>query len=210
MGVFTHVSHEDARALLEQYDLGTLQEIRGIPAGSVNSNYALSVLPNAGAPPANARPRFLLFLRVYEEQDEHGAVAEASLLAHLATHGVKTPAPLPRRDGGTLSVHAGKPAALFPWIEGHMRCQASVSERDASRVGAELARVHVAGRDAVVGEGRFKFDDLIVRLGRIARAEDLHLAAQAAPLERKLRGWMDRRADLPTGLIHGDLFRDNV
>jgi homoserine kinase type II len=198
MGVFTHVSEAEARALLEHYDVGGLREIQGIPAGSVNSNYALET----------ARGRF--FLRVYEEQDEAGARSEAALLAHLAARGVKTPAPLARTDGAKLSHHAGKPVALFPWIEGGMRCQASVTEEDAARVGAELARVHVAGQGVEAGEGRFNYEDLIVRIERIAKASQPDLAAQASALEEHLRVWMDRRAALPVGLIHGDLFRDNV
>ena len=198
MGVFTTVTHDDASALLGDYAVGALREIRGIPAGSVNSNYALETSEGR------------IFLRVYEEQDDAGAKAESILLAQLAAQGVRTPAPIARTDGQTLSRLANKPAALFPWISGEMRCQASVTAIDAERVGAELARVHVAGKNATAGEGRFNLDDLVLRIDRIGGAAQADLAAQAAPLATRLRTWRDRRSALPIGLIHGDLFRDNV
>jgi homoserine kinase type II len=182
MGVFTTVSEAAARDFLLAYDVGQLARIEGIPAGSVNSNYGVEL-----APDGSARPR-RVFLRVYEEQDAEGARAEARLLAQLA----------------------GKPAALFPWIEGHMRCQAGVTVGDAFKVGVELARVHRAGEGCDVGEGRFRHADLVERVGRIAGATSAELAGEAARLGAQLGTWMARRGDLPRGLIHGDLFRDNV
>src|SRR5690349_20023685 len=107
MGVFTAVSLDEARALVRAYDVGELAAIHGIAAGSVNSNCALEV---TGGPRG---PR--VFLRVYEEQDDAGAHAEADLLAHLAARGVHTPAPILARDGARIATVVGKPAALFPW-----------------------------------------------------------------------------------------------
>jgi homoserine kinase type II len=204
MGVFTTVSEAAARDFLLAYDVGQLARIEGIPAGSVNSNYGVEL-----APDGSARPR-RVFLRVYEEQDAEGARAEARLLAHVAARGVHTPAPLNARDGSPIGELAGKPAALFPWIEGHMRCQAGVTVGDAFKVGVELARVHRAGEGCDVGEGRFRHADLVERVGRIAGATSAELAGEAARLGAQLGTWMARRGDLPRGLIHGDLFRDNV
>ncbi len=198
MGVFTPVSQADAEAIARAYDLGVVQELHGIPAGSVNSNYALRCA------------RGLFFLRVYEEQDAAGAAAEARMLGALAARGVRTPAPLDRRAGEPLRV-GGKPVAVFPWRAGGMRCQASVSPEDARKLGAELARVHVAGEGVNVGAGRFRVEDLLKRTEVIRGAADPALAAQAPVLAAKLATWSARRArEVPEGLVHGDLFRDNV
>jgi homoserine kinase type II len=106
---------------------------------------------------------------------------------------------------------SGKPVAVFPWRDGGMRCQASVTPEDARRVGAELARVHVAGEGLPVGEGRFRIEDLRERLVRIAASDEPALAAQAPLFAEKLDTWSARRdAGAPRGLVHGDLFRDNV
>ncbi|HEY2512602.1 MAG TPA: phosphotransferase, partial [Polyangiaceae bacterium] len=154
-----------------------------------------------------------VFLRIYEEQGPEGALAEREMLRGLAARGVRTPAPLvPLASAGSgLLFVARKPVAIFPWRPGHMRCQAGVSAEDARRVGAELARVHVAGEGIVVGEGRFRVEDLRARLQTIAGASDPELAAQAPVLAAKLETWTARRArGVGEGLIHGDLFRDNV
>ena len=199
MAVLTQVSEREARAFTQAYELGALRCVVGVPAGSVNSNFALEL----------ELGRF--FLRIYEEQDAAGARAEALLLTHLAAAGVPTPPPVARRDGPLIGELAAKPAAIFPWREGTMRCQKSVSASDARYLGAALAAVHRAGEGVLHPAGRFRFDDLRARLPRIAGAKDRALAAEAAPLARKLdeiEGARDRT--LPQGLIHGDLFRDNV
>ncbi len=198
MATFTKLEAADVRALLAGYNLPELQAFSGIPAGSVNSNFEVTL--------GGSR----VFLRVYEEQARSGAEAETRLIAGLAARGVKTPPPVARTDGGLVSEVRGKPAALFPWQAGGMRCQASVSPQDAERVGEALAGIHVAGEGLPRGEGRFNAADLRERLRRIATAPDPELARHAAPLGASLDRWETARRALPRGLVHGDLFRDNV
>jgi homoserine kinase type II len=199
MATFTALSETQIAQFLGAFAVGRLVSFAGVPAGSVNSNFEIRVAENS---------RY--FLRVYEEQGWEGAVSEAKMLEQLAALGVPTPAPIPRRDGSMVALLADKPAALFPWREGTMRCQRAVSPEDTWQVGAALARVHVAGAGQTRGEGRFRHQDLLVRLDKIAR-EGGELASQAAPLTQALEAACARRDPaLPRGLVHGDLFRDNV
>jgi homoserine kinase type II len=199
VGVFTRVDEEALAPVVRSAGLGGLRALRGVEAGSVNSNFALEA--DAGA----------FFLRVYEEQDQQGAARDVALLEHLGRAGVPTPMPVVAPDGTRLFEVAGKPAAFFPWCAGVMRCQRGVTDRDAERVGAALARVHAAGPGAPLGAGRFGKAELEQRLDRIAASGHPALAPEAAPLRARLRAWVARRrADLPRGLVHGDLFRDNV
>ena len=201
MAVLTPISDAEARAFLSAFDAGELVRLRGIAAGSVNSNFALETT------------RGPYFLRVYEEQGHDGAVAEAALLEHLARAGVPTPAPLAMRDGSRIGELRGKSSALFPWREGTMRCQAGVTGEDARRVGAALAAVHRAGAHGLGAApvSRFQESQLVERLDRIAKDAAPELAREALPLRAKLAAWSARRDPmLPRGLIHGDLFRDNV
>lgn len=221
MGVFTAVEASEVRAFLRDHRVGDLDALRGIPAGSVNSNFEVTtkeaegvggegIFPEEKAP----RGRGRYFLRVYEEQGMEGAEREARLLGELATAGVPVAVPVLRNDGTALGLLRGKPAALFPWQEGTMRCQASVAPVDVARVGEALGVIHKAGASLpseLVVEGRFRPEDLRRRLAIIRRAPVAVLAAQADVLEAKLDHWESRRAKgLPQGLTHGDLFRDNV
>jgi len=199
MAVLTAITADDARALLDEYGVPGFQAIEGIPAGSVNSNFAVHL--DAGR----------LFLRVYEEQDRAGAEGETAMLERLSSQGVPTPAPLRRTDGGRVSTLRGKPAALFPWREGTIRCQAGVTPADARLVGGALARVHLAGVGERRGAGRFGLADLLARLDRVENGGDAVFAPLAPSLREALRGAEAARdAGLPGGLTHGDLFRDNV
>jgi homoserine kinase type II len=200
VAVLTSIDDTDARALLAAYGLGALGRWEGIAGGSVNSNFALV-----------GEDGVRVFLRLYEEQDFGGAQRETAMLERLARAGVPTPPPLRRVDGSLVSTVRGKPAALFPWREGAIRCQASVTPDDTRLVGEALARVHLAGAEEAIDHGRFRFQDLCRRLDRIASSGDDRFAPLAAPLRDALsRVNAARDPHLPAGLIHSDLFRDNV
>jgi homoserine kinase type II len=199
VAVLTPIDASDVRALCASYGLAQPRSFTGIAGGSVNSNYTLDA--------AGGR----LFLRLYEERDAEGARRECAMLERLAGKGVPTPAPLRRVDGRHVSLVCGKPAVLFPWRDGHMRCQAAVTPADTARVGEALARVHVAGAGELAEPGRFGVDALGARLDRIAASRDATFAPMVAGLRATLwRVHGARDPGLPRGLTHGDLFRDNV
>jgi homoserine kinase type II len=200
MAILTVPGPEELQALASAYDLGPLHESRGIQAGTVNTSYALRL----------GEKRY--FLRIYEEQAEDGARREAALLLHLSRAGVPTPPPLADKNGALTRAIAGKPCALFPWIDGDMLCQRAVQASDAEAVGEALARIHLAGPGgADPGPGRFGPKDLIVRCDRVATSTDEAARAEQDRLREAVRAAAARRdPSLPSGLIHGDLFRDNV
>jgi homoserine kinase type II len=199
VAVLTRIDERDATSLLSMYGLADLCALEGVAGGSVNSNFAIEL------------PGRRLFLRLYEEQDRQGALRETAMLDRLSSAGVPTPAPLRRLDGARVSEVRGKPAALFPWRNGRMRCQAGVTVRDAAHIGESLARVHVAGAGETAAPGRFRYEDMALRLDRIASSGD----ERFVPMVPRLRALLervhgDRDSGIPRGLTHGDLFRDNV
>ena len=211
MATYTELAIDQAKVLGRAFGL-EVATVAGIPAGSVNSNYRLTLTDGT-----------VLFARVYEEQDTAGAESEARLLDHLAENGVATPRPLPRRNraGFTFTIDARptaangattRPVALFPWRDGEILCQARVTPEAARKVGQKLAEVHQAGR--TFGEpkpGRFRIPDLRARLSRIAEAPDPSLSALVPEIRARLdRAERERDPGLPAGIIHSDLFRDNV
>lgn len=197
MALLTPLELDDACRIGRGFGLDVTR-VTPVDGGSVNSNFALET-----------RGGRRVFLRVYEEQDEAGARRELALLAGLVRAGVRTPEPLVRADGGALGVHRERPVALFPWVDGEIVCQARVSEKHAAAVGAALAGVHLAPA-LRAPPGRFERGALEARLERAAR-EAPAFEAVTREIGARLAAYAERRdPDLPSGLIHGDLFRDNV
>ncbi|MFO0739152.1 MAG: homoserine kinase [Labilithrix sp.] len=205
MAILTVPGEDELRALAAAFpSLGELHAVHGIQGGTVNSSYALDF----------AAGRY--FLRIYEEQDATGAARESRVLAHLAGHGVMTPAPLAGASGQMLFTIGGKPAALFPWVNGDIICQAGVTLLHAHEVGRALARIHKAGHapDAPLDAGRFGPTELEKRCERVALSNDLEAKAFAPSLRAACLEATEKREQnegrAPSGLVHGDLFRDNV
>jgi homoserine kinase type II len=192
----TALSPDDAQRIGADFGL-SVTGIQPFAGGSVNSNFALE----CGAQRC--------FLRIYEEQARDGALAELGLVSELARAGVQTPAPLRRTNGELLGEHSGKPVAIFPWIEGEWLCQSRVTASRCRKLGAALAAVHLAGVE-IDSIGRFAPTALGARLERIER-ESTDYLADVGHIRERLAHYVARRdPTLPQGLIHGDLFRDNV
>jgi len=194
VAAFTTPSEEDLKQFLASGGFSNHSEFQAVEGGSVNSNFSFL---------ADGRR---WFLRIYEEQDDRGAAAEQAMVAALARGGVPTPVAVAK---GTL---AGKAAAVLSWVDGAMSCQRGVSVERAHAVGVSLARVHRAGEGIALPEGRFDIDALRARLERIDGSTVID--AYTYPVVR-LRRALDELAAardlaIPHGLIHGDLFRDNV
>lgn len=178
----------------------TVSRIEPLAAGSVNSNFRLTT--------ADGR---WYFARIYEEQDASGAVFEARLLRELARSGVPTTEPLRALGEDVPFAHQGKPVAVYPWIAGRDLCLGSVDTGVCEKLGVALAGVHSASaRVEPIPSGRFGLAGIESRLQSVERSTSA-LAAEVALLRGALSRYAVRRdAELPSGLVHGDLFRDNV
>jgi homoserine kinase type II len=202
MATFTHLSLDDAQRLAEAHHLSPCQAVIPVAAGTVNSNYFLET--SAG--------RF--FVRLYEQQEVEGVAYEWRLLSHLGAEGVLVP---PRIEGpapGAFRV-GGRPVAVFAEVRGEDLCQARVSADRVLAVGAALGAAHRAGlRFDIEREGRFRLEDVARLLEQAEAAGRPELAPTIARL-RALHAEVGSAlagpyAALPRGVIHGDLFRDNV
>lgn len=197
MAVYTKISSEEARAVARAHLLGECFGVEPIAAGSVNTNYFLNC----------DRGRY--FLRIYEEQEPAGVAYEWSLLSHLRQRGV----PVPERVSGPLPgdvTVAGKPTALFSLIGGSETCQRGVTVARAFAVGRALGQCHVGGADFPQRQ-RSRFD--LTWLGQQLLEIERRKRPELVPSVELLRISLEEAARAPavvTGVIHGDLFRDNV
>ena len=190
------LSLDSARSLGRDYGIDVVG-VESLALGSVNSNFRLVT--------ADSRA---YFARIYEEQERAGAEREIELLSRLSGQGVPVVRPLPP---GVRSC-AGKPFAVFPWVEGEWLCLQRVEAGSCRKVGEALARVHRADvPDGLLPEGRFRPSDMLARLERVRATGPAELAGDVAFVAGKYAEYGPKRdAALPGGVCHGDLFRDNV
>lgn len=198
MAVLTQPTAEDFVAIARAHALPEDVSWQGIPAGSVNSNFELSTAKN----------RF--FLRVYEEQDLEGAEWEWRLLTALLAHGV----PVPRRVTPLERVDiSGKPVAVFEWSPGYECCQRMATKSRLRILGKHLATAHQNLVDyPEPRSSRFTLNVLHPRLDFIrnhGKPEHLSVIPRLEALVAELGEW-PKPTGVPAGILHGDLFRDNV
>lgn len=195
MSVFTPITPDQLTAWLRQYSLGSLVSMAGIAEGVENTNYFVTT--------THGRYVLTLFERI--------AAVELpfylNLLAHLARHGIPCPAPIARLDNDYLGTLAGKPAVVVTRLDG--ACVETPTVGHCTAVGAMLADLHIAGQSY----GGHLANPRGARWWRETAPRVLPgLDADAAALLREELRFQGRNGlnDLPRGVIHADLFRDNV
>ena len=195
MAVFTNVSEADLTAWLGDYSLGQLQELQGIASGIENTNYFVTTSNGC----------FVLTLFEILGADE--LPFYLNLMAHLARHGIPCPNPVANRHNQFLGTLKGKPACIVSRLSG--KSTTAPNDLQCAAVGAMLGQMHIAGQS---------FSQVMPNpRGAAWRAETARQVRpfldeqQLALLESEIalhaqQDW----ALLPQGVIHADLFRDNV
>jgi homoserine kinase type II len=198
MACLTTLTLAEAKVLAAEYGL-ELGGLDALEAGSVNSNFRF--VTESGA----------VFGRIYEEQGLAGAQAESLLLSELSGNGVPVSPPLRRLDGAVIGLAQGKPFGLYPWVVGEWLCHQRLTDRHCHLLGAALAQVHLStARLTALPPGRFGLPQIRERLAFIRRTAPLFADAVSFIEAGIVRYEREAIPGLPRGLIHGDLFRDNV
>ena len=210
MAVFRTFEPDDIAAVLEAFGVKGYVAHTPIAAGTINTNIRVET----------AGPTY--FLRVNEGKTEDEVVREAQIVAHIVEKGVPSPLPMKAAGQGNQR-HLAKDGlffSLFPWSEGRTLHRDLVTPKVAAAAGDALARLHEAGADfSDHRPGRYEPEEIGRRFDRIKTlatadgplAGDANLNAGLSVLGPALTALASsRRPDLPTGLIHGDLFIDNT
>jgi homoserine kinase type II len=199
MAVYTEVADEELDAFIASYDIGALTSCKGIAEGVENSNYLVQT--EAG--------RYILTL--YEKRVAPKDLPYfLALMDHLAARGIRCPLPVHDREGRTLRKLAGRPAALINFLDGVSVRRASIEQ--CASLGRALGKLHVAGEgfpqaranSLSLAGWRPLFDAIGDRADTIIRGLAGEIDKELAYLEN---AWP---SGLPEGVIHADLFPDNV
>ena len=199
MAVYTQVADDELAAFLGAYDIGALVAYKGIAEGVENSNYFLQT----------ERGSFILTL--YERRvDPADLPFFLGLMDHLAARDIACPTPIHARDGEALRTLSGRPAAIISFLQGVSPRRVDI--RHCAPLGGALAGMHLAADGFAMSRPNALslagWRPLFDRCGPRAHEVQNGLAGEIElELEILEANWP---TGLPTGVIHADLFPDNV
>jgi homoserine kinase type II len=195
MSVFTPVSDAQARSLLKRYALGELEKLEGIAQGVENTNYFLTTTTG----------EYVLTLF------EHIPLADlpfyVGLMDHLAQNEVICPVPMHMEGGGMIAEVNGKPAIIVSRLPGEP--EPFPEEEECHIVGRVLAGIHVAAIEYDAGLENWRGREWRERFAEQVRSKVSSEESGLIDAENRYQALYDDTV-LPQGIIHGDLFHDNV
>ncbi len=203
MAVYTEVSFDEARELLQHLQLGQLLHLEGCTGGIENTNYFVTTQAHG--------QRHDYVLTLFERLTLAQLPFYLCLMKHLAQRGVAVPEPQANAQGALVFEVKGKPAAVVGKLRGQK--VADPGPVHCALVGAMLARMHLAGRDFAMSQRNLRglgwWNDTTPVVLPYLNADQTHLLTEELALQNRIAATPGYAA-LPRGPIHADLFRDNV
>ncbi|MZR29220.1 homoserine kinase [Sneathiella litorea] len=200
MAVYTEISDDDLDRFLDQYNLGQALSCKGIAEGVENSNYLLHT--DSG----------YFILTLYEKRVKAEDLPFfLGLMEHLAAGGFMSPRPIAAKDGKSLKQVAGRPAAIIEFLDG--RSIKRVMPQHCALLGQALAQLHTIGSDySLQRMNTLSLSNWRPLYIACQKSDNDRMNAQLFPeVEAEIsfleNHWPDA---LPRGVIHADLFPDNI
>ena len=199
MAVYTKIDHEKIRKILSSYDLGKLNQFKGIEEGIENTNYFLSV----------EKKKFIL--TIYEKRVKSEDLPFFSnLMSSLNKSNFKCPAPIINKQNKTITEFEGKKLMIVSFLEG--KAKQNLSPLNCKSIGIEIAKMHNITKnfkfkrenDLSVKSWRNLFDSVKDKCSKIHKDLPKLIEENLRDVEKN---WPK---NLPRGIIHADLFHDNI
>ncbi len=223
MAVYTHLSHGHIATYLAAFDLGELVDCQGIDGGIENTNYFLSIkslktnslkikshpTKNNNLQPNPLAQKYVLTL--FEDLTFDELPYFADLTTHFLHNKITVPAPIANQQGEVLTWLAGKPAMLFPCFAGAHLARSEITPSICATLGTQLAHFHKVGQQFTqqrhAHRGSHWWNQLAPRAALCINDNDATMLMQSVG---NYADMLTHPLALPTGVIHGDLFHDNV
>jgi len=200
MAIYTALSKKDITKIADEFALGELSSFTGIRNGSVNPHYLSET----------KRGRY--FAKIDEVKSELEVKQELDLLFHLRKQGFPCVQPLKSKTGRYYLEFEGKCLTVSRYVDGVELPVESLSGAHLAAVGHALANLHLIGRSFKKGiDNRFGFNRIAAIYREARRQLPSHLKNIIRVLDDDfsyLENYLDN--NLPKGIIHGDLFSDNL
>jgi homoserine kinase type II len=201
MAVYTKVPRPDLEKLLKEYELGRLQTMDEILQGVENSNYHITT--------SSGRYILTLYEKRVKPEDLPFFMA---LTKHAALKGIPCPLPIADRKGEVLQKLCGRNAAIVRFLEGEMT--QNITPAHCRQVGEALARFHRATEDFTMHRPNALSYAGWEKLVKACEARADEAAEGLSELITSELAWLKdhwpKKGALPEGVIHADLFPDNV
>ena len=199
MGVFTHISKENLNTFLKDYNLKEVQSFEGINEGIQNTNYIIKIDTKD------------FILTIYENINRIDDLDFfLSLMNYLSSKGIKCPIPIENSKSNYVGEIKSKPAALLTFLDG--KSTLNIKKDHTFEVGKVLAEMHLYTKDFPLE----KINDLSVDgWEKLLIKNKYKIDKFEKNLYKKIEDkiFIIRKKwpkDLPSGVIHADLFPDNV
>lgn len=200
MAIYTTLSKKDIAKLVDEFALGDLVSFTGTRTGSVNTHYLIET----------KRAKF--FAKIDEIKSELEVKQELDLLLHLRKQNFPCPQPLKTKSGRYHLEFQGKCVTVTRYVDGIELPVENLNTTHLSALGHALANLHLIGRSYKKGiDNRFGFNRIVAIYREVRRQMPSHLKSIVRVLDDEfsyLENYLDN--NLPKGIIHGDLFTDNV
>ena len=199
MAVYTKLNQKKIEEILSNYTLGKLDSFKGIEEGIENTNYFLSV----------NKKKFIL--TIYEKRVKSTDLPFFSnLMSSLNKASFKCPAPISNNNNETVTNFGGKKLMIVSFLEG--KAKQNLSPANCKSIGSEIAKMHELTKNLKLN----RQNDLSVNSWRKLfnsvkdKCENIHKDLPRL-IEENLndveKNWPK---NLPRGIIHADLFQDNI
>jgi homoserine kinase type II len=199
MAVYTKFNHKKIEEILSNYNLGKLDQFKGIEEGIENTNYFLSV----------DNKKFIL--TIYEKRvNSEDLPFFSDLMSSLNKSNFKCPAPIINKRNKTITDFEGKKLMIVSFLEG--KAKKNLSPPNCKSIGTEIAKMHEITRgfkfkrknDLSVKSWRGLFDTVKDKCSKIHKDLPMLIEENLNDVEKN---WPK---NLPKGIIHADLFHDNI
>ena len=195
MAVYTSINSSDLNDWIEKFNFKDLVNFKGISSGVTNSNYLIQM----------AHSNYIL--TIFEHNNIEELPFYIDLMTYLAKENFLCPRPIENKNGQALGLLKEKPALMVSFLDGKEK--AIRSPKSCYLVGQYLAKLHlIANNFSQLNKNTRGLDwmsDMYLNLKKYLSLEDQGILE----LEINYHKEMDK-VELPEGIIHGDLFRDNV
>ncbi len=205
MAVYTRLLKEQAQQIITRYGLGELVEIHEIAEGIENSNFLITT--------AHDHHAVCHILTLFEKRtDPQDLPFFLGLMEHLSRAGIPCPMPLHTQHGKLTFEHQDKQGTIVSFLGGKSKLAAQATEANLVQLGTMIGKMHLATKNfhltrpnnlSVTG-WKHLIGEINTRADEIEKGLSATLQSEIAFLEKH---W---REDLPSGIIHADIFPDNV